>query len=219
MTNYLKNLTFFLTAGLLSGPALAASECAGQPIQAEMSPQVVPAGPQKVRIQADEITFPRSHVVHLRGYTQLVRGGHRVYADELIYNKKANAVEARGVVKFQSPNGDEVRTSVLRYDIVAGTVVSGPAEFVIAARHTSVLGSGDHTVNAHGTAEQVVFERDNIMRLENAVVTTCLDGRDDITFTAQDIRVDLDQGVRTARRARMQILAPDRHTRLREIIN
>ena len=65
----------------------------------------------------------------------------------------------------------------------------------------------------------VIFEPGDIMRLENAVVTTCLDGKDDIKFTARDIKVDLNKGIRTARRAKMQILAPERHTKVKEMIN
>jgi lipopolysaccharide assembly outer membrane protein LptD (OstA) len=48
-----------------------------------------------VKIQADEIEFPRRNVVHLRGYTQLIRGGHRVYADELIFDKEKQEIEAQ----------------------------------------------------------------------------------------------------------------------------
>ena len=218
MANILKILPVLIIGASFAGAA-AGSECATRPVAMTDDGGALADAKQKVEIEADEITFPRRNVVKLRGYTQLIRGGQRVYADELEYDKADGEVEARGVVKFQSPQGDVIRTSVLRYDINQSRAVSGRANFSIAARKTSTLGSGDSAVNAHGTADRVVFERGDVMRLENAVVTTCLDGKDDITFTAQDIKVDLNQGIRTARRAKVQILAPERHSKLKGMIN
>lgn len=152
---------------------------------------------EKVRINADEIDFPGRNVVILRGYTQLFRGGHRVNSDELVYYKSKNMAEARGSVTLQTQGGDVVKTDVLAYDIATGMAVSGPAEFSIADRASKILGRGDSTVNAYGTAARVSFESADIMVLEVADVTSCLDGVKDITFHADNLRLDLNQGVRT----------------------
>jgi len=174
---------------------------------------------KKVEILADDITFPERGVVHLKGYTQLIRGGHRVYADELTYNKSTNEVVARGVVKFETPQGDVIRTSVLHYDIQSGKIVSGPAEFMLADRQSRVLGDGHSTVNAFGTAQQITLEKGNILNLTDARVTSCLNGQKDMTFTAENLTVNVDKGIRTADRAKIRISAPERHERLKKAID
>ena len=201
----------------LAAPAAAAVECNGY---ATIEPQRSNnEALQKVKIKADNIEFPRRNQVLLRGYTQLIRGGHRVYADELLYNKIGNEVEARGVVKLQTPKGDVVKTSVLTYDVTNGVAVSGPATFLVADRKSELLGSGKSTVNAHGVAERITFESEYIMLLENAEVTSCLDGEEDVTFAADELRVDLNEGVRTGKRVKIKIAEPNKHRKLRELVN
>jgi len=172
---------------------------------------------EKVNIKADQINFPDRNVVVLRGYTQLISGRHRVRADEIVYNKVKNKAEARGLVRLKTPKGDVVETSILTYDVKSGVAVSGPARFSIANRISKYLGAEDSTVNAYGFAKRVIFESEDIMLLENAEVTSCLDGEEDITFQAAELRVDLNEGVRTGTRVRIQIADPGKHKRLREI--
>ncbi|MGA8262448.1 MAG: hypothetical protein WB783_19740 [Arenicellales bacterium] len=177
------------------------------------------AASKKVEILADDISFPERGVVQLKGYTQLIRGGHRVYADELTYDKATNKVVARGVVKFETPHGDVIRTSILDYDIQTGKIVSGPAEFMLADRQSSLLGDGHSTVNAFGTAKQITLENGNILNLTDARVTSCLNGQKDMTFTAASLTVNVDKGIRTADRAKIRISAPERHERLKKAID
>lgn len=176
------------------------------------------AAEKNVEILADDISFPDRGVVHLKGYTQLIRGGHRVYADELTYDKNTNKVTARGVVKFETPKGDVIHTSVLNYDIGTGKIITGPAEFMIADRRSRLLGDGHSTVNAHGTAQKIVVEDGKILNLTEARVTSCLNGEKDMTFTAANLQVDTDKGIRTAERAKVRISAPQRHEKLNESI-
>lgn len=174
---------------------------------------------KNVEILADDISFPDRGVVHLRGYTQLIRGGHRVYADELIYDKNANTVVAKGVVKFETPQGDVIHTSVLNYDIDSGKIVTGPAEYLLADRQSRLLGDGHSTVNAYGTAREVVLEDGKILNLTDARVTSCLNGEKDMTFTAGNLAIDTEKGVRTADRAKVRISAPERHDKFNQAID
>lgn len=176
------------------------------------------ASEKRVEILADDISFPERGVVYLQGYTQLIRGGHRVYADELTYDKRTNQVVAEGVVKFQTPEGDVIRTSILHYDIDSGRIESGPAEFMLADRQSRVLGDGHATVNAFGTAERITLEDGELLNLTDARVTSCLDGEKDMTFTAENLTVNPDQGIRTAERAKVRISAPQRHERFNDTL-
>lgn len=203
---------------LLSGPwavAGAENQCAEKPPADFRSLQGTPF--EKVKINADEINFPGRNVVVLRGYTQLFRGGHRVSSDELVYYKTRNTAEARGSVTLQTQNGDVVETNVLAYDIDSGMAVSGPAEFSIANRPNKFLGSEESSVNAYGTAARVTFESADVMLLEVADVTSCLDGQKDITFHAEKLRVDLNLGVRTGTRVKIRIENPGKHKKLDEL--
>lgn len=212
---------------LLIKVAAALLLLAGAPsVQAAAGPEEVSCGvkptvrgidqtaEKNVEILADDISFPERGVVHLKGYTQLIRGGHRVYADELIYDKNTNTVVASGVVKFETPQGDVIHTSVLNYDIQSGRIVTGAAEFLLADRQSRVLGDGHSTVNAYGTAQKIVIEKQQILELTDARVTSCLNGEKDMTFTASNLTVDTEQGVRTAERAKVRISAPERHEKL-----
>ncbi len=172
-----------------------------------------------VSITADQIEFPKRNVVRLRGYTQLIRGGHRVSADELTYDKTDESVEARGVVKLQTPKGDIIKTGVLHYDVETSKAESGPADFVLATREPGFADDGRKQVSAHGTADRVELEGETVMVLEGVKITTCLDGKNDMTFTADSLKIDMDEGLRVAKRAKVQILAPDRHPEIKALIN
>lgn len=203
---------------LISGPwavAGAENQCGVKPPADFRSLEGTPF--EKVKINADEIDFPGRNVLVLRGYTQLFRGGHRVSSDELVYYKNKNTAEARGSVTLQTQKGDVVETNVLAYDIDSGMAVSGPAEFSIANRPNKFLGTGENSVNAYGTAARVTFESADVMLLEVADVTSCLDGQKDITFHAEKLRVDLNLGVRTGTRVKIRIENPGKHKKLDEL--
>ena len=175
--------------------------------------------PIPVEIKADKIDFPRRRVVHLRGYTQLIRGGHRVYADELTFDKDRQEIVARGLVTFETPKGDLIKTSVLRYEVDRNHMESGPAEFVLANRGAETIGATGTFVTAHGTADHVVFQGVDIMQLKGVKLMTCLDGRDDFAFVADELKIDMSKGLRLAKRAKLRLLTPDRHSQIKGMLN
>lgn len=225
MPTNIRNLVALCAVAVLGAPAYAQDNCAviteapkpvGQTQESKRDQIPIDA---PVKIQADEIEFPRRNVVHLRGYTQLIRGGHRVYADELIFDKEKQEIEARGVVTLKTPRGDVVKTSVLHYDVNRNLMESGPAEIVLASREAKVVGATGGSVTAHGTADQVVFEGADVMHLKDVKLTTCLDGKDDLVFAADDLKVDLEKGLRVAKRAKVRLLTPHRHPQITDLIN
>ncbi len=227
MPDYLKILAMVCTAAVFGAPAavFAQDDCAQiseLPAAAAQTPaadaEQVPVD-APVKIQADEIEFPRRNVVHLRGYTQLIRGGHRVYADELIFDKEKQEIEARGLVTLKTPRGDVVKTSVLHYDVTRNHMESGPAQIVIASRAAKLVGATGASVTAHGTADQVVFEGTDVMHLTEVKLTTCLDGKDDLVFAADNLKVDLETGLRVAKRAKLRLVTPHKHPQLIDLIN
>ncbi len=227
MLENIKKLVITCAVAVLGAPALAyAQDNCATITHASMPAEQTQAGDKvqtpvdaPVKIQADEIDFPRRNVVHLRGYTQLIRGGHRVYADELIFDKEKQEIEARGLVTLTTPRGDVVKTAVLHYDVNRNLMESGPAEIVLASREARVVGATDGSVTAHGTADQVVFEGADVMHLKEVKLTTCLDGKDDLVFAADDLKVDLEKGLRVAKRAKVRLVTPQRHPQIIDLIN
>lgn len=220
-----KNIPFIqlvIALALLGAGSVAAAATSSESQACDAKPTVrgiEQTSDKKIEILADDISFPERGVVYLKGYTQLIRGGHRVYADELTYDKSTNQVVAEGVVKFQTPEGDVIRTSILHYDIETGRIESGPAEFMLADRQSRMLGDGHATVNAFGTAERITLEDGKVLNLTGARVTSCLDGEKDMTFTADNLTVNPDQGIRTAERAKVRISAPQRHERFNSTLD
>ena len=118
----LKSLIAVVLLLSLARPSVAEDGCSAHP---KVDPERPSSSAQeKVKIKADKIEFPERRMVLLKGYTQLIRGGHRVYADELLFNKVQNEVEARGVVRLETPKGDKVETSILTYDVDKAVAVS-----------------------------------------------------------------------------------------------
>ena len=225
-----QNSSFSHTRALWGGLCAVCLTLAMGPVYAESpsscrdnaaKPAAVASGeqPSPVSITADHIEFPQRNVVLLKGYTQMIRGGQRVFADELLYNKGEQSVEARGLVKLETPTGDSIRTSVLHYDMTGERAESGPATFVLASRDADAKKDNPQKVSAHGTAARVEIRGENEMYMEGVQITTCLDGKDDVTFKADSLKIDQETGFRIANRAKVQILAPDRHSQVREMLN
>lgn len=204
---------------LATGPVYAESQSSCRDNAAKAVSVDSGKQPSPVSITADHIEFPQRNVVLLKGYTQMIRGGQRVFADELLYNKGDQSVEARGLVKLETPTGDSIRTSVLHYDMTKERAESGPATFALASRDADAKKSNPQKVSAHGTAERVEIRGENEMYLEQVMITTCLDGKDDVTFKADSLKIDQETGFRIANRAKVQILAPDRHPQVKEMLN
>ena len=204
-----------------------------------------------VEIDADAIDFPDRNVVFLSGFTRLSQRGNRVSADELVYDKTSEVVEARGMVQLASTEGDIVQTSKLFYDIASQTaradgdvrlittngdfinaqgiqydleaeaVRSGPAEFVFANRdaESPVHVGSDREINAYGHADSLEFMDENRVKLYTVIVTTCLDGRPDLRFTAETLEVDLLNGNRKAKNSRVVVVDPSEYSGYSSLIN
>ena len=171
----------------------------------------------KVSIRADNIEYPDRSIAHLRGYVELVRGSYRVFSDEMIYNKAEAGVVAKGSVKLQSSEGDVIFTPILRYFVATGKAVSGFSRFIIANRKSEYSSLNTNTIDSYGTASRITLVAENVMYLENATVTSCQDGKEYTVFSASELRVDLDEGMRTAKHVKIRIMSPDRHDRIRDM--
>ena len=173
---------------------------------------------EKVNIKADQIDFPARQIVHLRGYAELERGGNRVHADELIYNnsRAESQAIAKGSVKFQTAEGDIIYTPILRYYLSLGKIVSGQANFIIASRRANRSKLAGIAVDSYGTASRITLLGRNLMLLEDTTIVSCLDGEEHTVFTARELRVNLDEGIRTAKHAKIRIQPPGQRDRVQE---
>ena len=173
---------------------------------------------EKINIKADTIDFPGRRLVHLRGYAELESGGNRVYADELIYNnsRAESQAIAKGSVKFQTAEGDTIYTPMLRYYLSLRKIVSEQANFIIASRKAGTSKDVGRAIDSYGIASRITLLGRNLMLLENTTIVSCLDGKEHTVFTAHELRVNLDEGVRTAKRVKIRIQPLDRHNGIQE---
>ena len=179
-----------------------------------------PSTNEKVNIKADEIDFPARRIVHLRGYAELERGGNRVYANELIYNNSRTEGQAiaKGSVNFHTTSGDIISTPILRYYLSLGKIVSGEANFIIASRKTELSKLAGRAIDSYGTARRITLLGQNLMLLEDTTIVSCLDGKEHTVFTAHELRVNLDEGIRTAKNVRIRIQPPGQGDRVQESV-
>lgn len=168
-----------------------------------------------LRVVADEIQFPKRKVIRLVGNAQMIRGAHKLTADELLYDKAKEAIEARGNVKVQTAKGDTITTPLVVYDINANRAESGPAELILANRGHKTSQSKTDFISAYGTAQKVIMKSDAVLQLENSHLTTCRKGEKDFTFNTAELDIDLEQGFQVAKRAVVQIWDPDFQTRFK----
>jgi lipopolysaccharide assembly outer membrane protein LptD (OstA) len=204
-----------------------------------------------VQVDADAIDFPDRNIVYLTGFTRLSQNGNRVTADELVYDKVSEIVEARGMVQLSSTGGNVIQTSKLFYDIASQTaradgdvrlittngdfinaqgmqyglegeaVRSGPAEFLFANREANspVYVGEDRAINAYGRAESLEFIGQNNVMLHNVIVTTCLDNKPDLRFTADSMTVDLLNGNRKGVNSRVVVVDPSEYASYKSLFN
>lgn len=213
------NVALALPRGGIPGPAAPAiASCGITPGPLHVASIPGADGSMKVKIQADEIEYPERNIAHLRGFVELVRGKHHLYADELIYDQSETRAVAKGAVKLQSSEGDIIFTSTLKYYVTMEKVVSAQANFVIARRNHNHSVSYDGAIDSYGTASRITLLAGNVMYLENAEITSCQDGKEHTIFTASELRVDLDEGIRTAKHVKIRIAPPDRHYKIHELV-
>lgn len=170
-------------------PALfgAEWELCGEPDAAHAPrAQVGDPSDQTTYLDADQSETTRGELFNFSGNVVVRRANQRIEADSALYDKSKDTVDAQGNVRYDQDG--------LRLEGDSAHVKLGPrqghmdnARFSIAEKH----GRGD--------AARILMEGPNQNRLKRAKYTTCNPGNDDWYIHSNDVKLDREKGVGTAR--------------------
>ncbi|MFV1997785.1 MAG: LPS-assembly protein LptD [Acidiferrobacterales bacterium] len=146
-----------------------------------------------LNVSADRIESIKDDKVTLTGNVVIVRGGQRIVADKVIYDKSSKTLDARGNVRLENTNGDRFFSSSTFLDLESNTGFSEIGDFTLRR------GRG------RGNAERIVFVAKGRIKLKVARFTTCPANKEDWYLKASEIEINLNTSTGTARNARLRL--------------
>jgi LPS-assembly protein len=172
----------YLLATLLCGLGIPAASAQSNPWR--LCPPTAPApalpavnGPAGTTLlRGDSAQIRNKTLFTVRGAAQIERGSQQLLADLLSYDKPKGQVEAQGNVRFRQ-DGLVVTGHSAYYDLLAKRGRLQDSTFRLAERH------------ARGAATEVVLDGD-VVRLQDASLTTCNDGNHDWYLRAKTLKLD-----------------------------
>lgn len=174
-------------------------------------------------ISADELIYNKDRrIVEARGMVRLsAEKGDMIETTQLLYDIATRSAHAEREVRLITAKGDFINAVNLHYDLDSEVVRSGAADFVFASRGTNspVHIGGERQISAFGTARHLSLVSSDIVNLTDVIITTCLDGREDMKFTADELMVDLETGYRKAVNAQVLVIAPDQYRSLVSVMD
>ncbi len=141
---------------------------------------------QTTFLDADNSEILRNEIFSFSGDVLVRRAGQELKADNLTYDKPKDTADAQGNVRYRK-NDLTLEGTSARIELGSSTGHVDAAEYQIAGRH------------ARGDATRIILEGKNQTRIKNARYTTCNPGNDDWYLESDNIQLDQDEAVGTAR--------------------
>lgn len=135
---------------------------------------------------AVEATLDESLAMQVKGGVVLRRGRRLVGADEARFDPGQRAVILTGNVRYEDTES-EIVSDAAEFGYDSGRILFSGARFSLGAS------------NGRGGAAQVMINRDGELQLDRVHYTTCPPGSNDWELQADDIDLDTNEGVGTAR--------------------
>ena len=133
-----------------------------------------------------EATVGDEPTASMSGGVLLRRGQRLAGAESAVYDPTALSVTLDGDVRYRDPS-TEVRSDSAEFSYSTGRIVFNGAEFQ--------LGRG----GARGAADNIDISREGTIRLGEVRYTTCPPGSNDWLLEADDIRLDTNTGIGSAK--------------------
>jgi LPS-assembly protein len=181
-----------------------AADGLGRGLRLERSPWPLPAEAAAVPtyVIADEIEGVASDEIEARGNAELRKPNAYLKADRIRYISSTDEVEAIGNVRLYK-DGDLVTGPRLRMRVDQSLGVFEGTEFTLAPRERS---SYSKPVEGRGTAAAVRLDGEDRYRVTGGRFTTCKPTETGWTVGAQELDIDFDRSVVTARDAKFTFL-------------
>ncbi len=141
-----------------------------------------------IELEAGELetTLDESPDLRVSGGVLLRRGQRLLGADEARYDPGQRAVILTGNVRYDDTQS-EIVSDAAEFAYDSGRILFSGARFSLGAS------------NGRGGAAEVMISRDGALQLDRVHYTTCPPGSNDWELQADDIDLDTDSGVGTAR--------------------
>lgn len=183
----MKTRLFRLFALLLILPCTSFNAIADE-LLSDQDPTTSVIKPEKkpVYIEADYIDGSYGEVIEAFGDAKISCGDTMITADQMKLFQKTNEAEARNSVRIEKPN-DVLEGSFLKYNLDTDM------------GHMNDPSYQKKDGEGRGTGELLLFEGEDNYRLKKGSYTTCPEGNNDWYIRADDLKIDNDKQVGTAR--------------------
>ncbi|MFC4251066.1 LPS-assembly protein LptD [Sinimarinibacterium flocculans] len=179
-----------LATSLLACPGAYAVEAACVQLD-ETIPQIEPSDDPRLLLDADRVDLDVDGRSELEGSVRLRFGDREFTTEKLSYDERERRVEVGAPSVFR--NGDlTIRSQSADFDLDAETGRFDGASFVLPERA------------ARGESGRIELDAEGTARLDAARYTTCAPQSDAWYLEAGSIRLDHDEGLGTARNARLR---------------
>lgn len=179
-----------LAACLLAAPSVRAAEAGCSQITDALPDPEFSADPQLI-LDADRVDLSAGGRSNLLGSVRLRQGDKEFTAEQLEYDEQERSVEVRAESTFRNRQL-LIRSDSASFDLDAETGSFEGTDFVLSQR------------SARGNSERVRLDRDGTARLDDVRYTTCAPGSDAWYLEASAIKLDHEEGLGTARHARLR---------------
>ena len=139
--------------------------------------------------------------IKLRGNAILRRGGRTIRADDIVYDRQQNQLEAAGKVLIEEA-GIQIETEAVSIDLNQDSVIGQLVEFRLLS--PKILETEYRTLQARGEAK-VIELRDSELRLEEAAFTHCPENNNDAVLVSSEIVLNAETGEGMARDATLRV--------------
>jgi LPS-assembly protein len=148
------------------------------------APPVDPNAPIEAR--ADSVRAEGGTVIELEGSAEINRGGNRLTADRLRYDKSTDTAQAYGNAQFHDFTGNDFYTDQFRVEL---------------RTRRGEIGAGRYRLrndSARGEVGGVDLGGPTHTRLNDVTYTTCQEGQDDWFLNVDELNLDHQENVGTA---------------------
>ncbi|MFA5939819.1 MAG: LPS assembly protein LptD [Sinimarinibacterium sp.] len=179
-----------LAAALLTVPFPGVAEAACTQLS-EPLPDLGEAADPRLILDADHVDLTPEGLSQLKGSVRLRYGEKEFSAEQLNFDEQTQTVEVQAESTFR--NRDLlIRSKSARFDLDGETGLFEGNDFVLPAR------------SARGSSDSVRLKPDGTARLDGVRFTTCAPDSDAWYLEAGSIKLDHEEGLGTARNARLR---------------
>ncbi|MDB5972412.1 MAG: lptD [Hydrocarboniphaga sp.] len=176
--------------GACSQPTFTAAPAVSPPKPDDKESQTLQLD-EKVFVDADSATMTRDGLSQLMGSVKVRQGDKEFVGENLDYDDSQRLITVDTESVFSNPNLI-IKSQTSSFNLNDSSGVFNKADFVLPVR------------GARGTSDQINVATSGQAQLKHTVYTTCAPGSNAWYLEASDIKLDQDEGLGTARNARLR---------------